>query len=180
MINGSNLFSRRDFLKCLSIASVGALGTTFFPPGLAQAAKEERLKTGDFLPPFTLPDLNGGKVTVPKDFGGKVMVVHFWASWCSCAEELAVLESLYRANKGKGFTGIAVNVGQTKDAALPYVSSLNLSYPVLLDSELKVSKRYGILSIPRTFIIDRRGVLKYKIIGENDGESLKRLAVPLL
>jgi cytochrome c biogenesis protein CcmG, thiol:disulfide interchange protein DsbE len=180
MDKGAASPERRIFLMSLAAgALVGLLTGSFIPAG-ALGAGQEILKTGEPLPSFILPDLNGTKVNVPGDFRGRVAVIHFWASWCSCAEELGDLETLYKTYKEKGFTGIAVNVGQTKDAAVPYVLSLNLSYPVLLDSELKVSRRYGIQSIPRTFIIDRRGILRYKIIGQNDGEGLKKLAMPLL
>ncbi len=173
--------SRRGFLGlCFGVMGAAVLSTGILP-GLSYGATEQgRLKTGEKFSPFTLSDLQGRKLTVPKDFGGKVMVVHFWASYCNCTREMVAIEAMCKTYGEKGFVGVAVNVGQAKNVAESFATSLKLSYPVLLDEELKVAKRYGILSIPRTFIIDRKGLLKHKIIGEDDGEGLKKLVVQLL
>jgi cytochrome c biogenesis protein CcmG, thiol:disulfide interchange protein DsbE len=181
MMEQDGEITRRGFLgRCLGTAGAVVLSAGLGPGVSWGATGDGKLKTGERFSSFTLSDLQGKKLTVPKDFAGKVLVVHFWASYCNCTEEMKAIESMYKKYGEQGFVGVAVNVGQGRKVAESFATSLKLSYPVLLDDELKVAKRYGILSIPRTFIIDRKGVLKHKIIGEDDGEGLKKLVVQLL
>jgi peroxiredoxin len=74
----------------------------------------------------------------------------------------------------------AVNVGQGRDAARAYVNKVKITYPVLLDSDSRTAKSYGVLGLPRTFFIDRKGNIKYKLLGEASGETLRKLVLNTL
>jgi peroxiredoxin len=144
---------------------------------VAGAAAERRaLKIGDPPPRFVLQDLNGGKVTVPDDLQGKAVIIHFWADWCQyCLEEMPALDALYREYRGKGLEILAVNVGQSPEAAKAFMKRVRVSYPVLLDTDSSTAKQYSVLGLPRTFFLDRKGRIKYKLLGEASSETLERL-----
>jgi peroxiredoxin len=149
--------------------------------GSALAAERQPLKIGDPPPQFTLPSLEGKNVTVPDDLKGKAVILHFWADWCTyCLEEMPALDSLYRQYAGKGLVVYAVNVGQSAEAAKAYVTRVRISYPVLLDSDSRTAKRYDVRGLPRTFFLDRKGLIKYKLLGEATEETLKRLILNTL
>ena len=147
----------------------------------ASGAERVMLKIGDPPPSFTLQDTQGRTVTAPGDFKGKSVVVHFWADWCPfCLEEMPVLDGLYRQYAKQGLVIYAVNVGQGIDAARAFISRMNISYPVLLDPDGKTAKSYGVLGLPRTFFIDRKGNIKYKLLGEASGDTLRKLVLNTL
>jgi peroxiredoxin len=146
----------------------------------AFGAERVMLKIGDPPPSFTLQDLEGKMVT-PADFKGKAVVMHFWADWCTyCLEEMPVLDGLYRQYRDRGLMIYAVNVGQGRDAAKAFVQKMKVAYPVLLDSDSRTAKSYGVLGLPRTFFIDRKGNIKYKLLGEASGETLRKLVLNTL
>lgn len=143
--------------------------------------KQVQIKIGDAPPKFTLPDLKGNKVTVPDEFNGKVLIIRFWADWCTyCAEEMPAIDIVYNKYKERGVIILAVNAGQPKEVAEAFVSSLKISYPVLLDTYSVTAKRYGVVGLPTTFILDRNGVVREKILGETDRESFERMVMGLL
>ena len=147
----------------------------------ASGAERSMLKIGDPPPSFTLTDTDGKTVVAPKDFIGKTVVVHFWADWCTyCLEEMPVLDQLYRQYRDQGFIVYAVNVGQGLDAARAFVNKTKVTYPVLLDSDSRTAKSYGVLGLPRTFFIDRKGNIKYKLLGDASGETLRKLVLNTL
>ncbi len=142
----------------------------------APAAERTVLKIGDPPPRFTLAGLDGKTVTIPDDLAGKAVVIHFWADWCPyCLDEMPVLESLYRQYRQQGLVIYAVNVGQGPEAAKAFVDRVRVSYPVLLDREGRTAKQYDVLGLPRTFFLDRKGRIKYKLLGEASEDMLRKL-----
>ena len=147
----------------------------------AAGAERGMLKIGDPPPVFSLQDTEGRMVKAPGDFAGNTVVVHFWADWCPyCLEEMPVLDKLYQQFKKQGLKVYAVNVGQELDVARAYVNKMKITYPVLLDIDGKTARSYGVLGLPRTFFIDRKGNIKYKLLGEASGETLRKLVLNTL
>lgn len=143
--------------------------------------KQIQLKIGEPLPKFTLSDLKGNKVTVPDDFKSKIVIIRFWADWCTyCAEEMPAIDVVYNKYKDKGLIILAVNVGQPKEVAEAFVTNLKISYPVLLDTYSVTAKRYGVVGLPTTFIVDRNGILREKILGETGRTVFEKLISSLL
>jgi peroxiredoxin len=124
---------------------------------------------GDSAPEFSLSSVDGRTVTL-SELRGKVVMVHFWATWCPpCVEEMPTLDRLYRDMVGKDFELLAVSVDETGASGIvPFLQRNKLSLPVLLDSDHAVAKRYGTFKFPETYILDRNGIVKYKIIGARD------------
>lgn len=162
-----------NFLTAMIIAFPGIHGIQ----GVAQAAP---LKIGDSAPAITLTDLNGHAVSIPEDLKGKAVIIHFWVDSCIfCLEEMPALERLYKEFQGKGLIIVAINVGQTPDRVKAFVGKVRVSYPVLLDSDKRMAKMYGVQGFPRTFMLNRKGIIKYKILGDATEDTLKKLVLNL-
>ena len=86
------------------------------------------LTPGEPPPPFTLPALEGGPVSLPEDLHGQVVAVRFWADWCPfCGSEMRSIEPVYRAYKDQGLRLLAVNVRQDAKTAAAFVAPLGIS-----------------------------------------------------
>jgi peroxiredoxin len=146
-----------------------------------RAAGRNPLKIGDPPPRIALKDLNGAPVRLPDDYRGKVVILHFWAGGCSsCKEEMPAMETLYASYARKGLVILAVNVGQRKDTVKVLVRGLGITYPVLLDTDREMAMKYGVVGLPRTYLVDRNGVIRYRIIGAASAEMLKKQVLSLL
>jgi cytochrome c biogenesis protein CcmG/thiol:disulfide interchange protein DsbE len=168
---------RRDFLKALLIV-LGSLGIDL--KGWLSPA-EGALKIGDTPPRADLLDLKGRKVSLPDDLRGQVGLLHFWASWCPyCRKEILAIESLFQQFKNKGFRPFSINVGENPVAVEAYLVNLKVSYSIPIDSDSAAAKRYGITGIPTTLIVDRGGLIRFKILGEIDQGGLYKLVSPLM
>jgi peroxiredoxin len=121
---------------------------------------------GDTAPDFRLPTADGAQVSLAS-LRGKVVMVHFWATWCPpCVEEIPTLDKLYRSFAGSDFEMLAVSVdegGPSDVAAFMQKNALNI--PVLFDPGRSVASLYGTYKFPETYILDREGVVRIKVIG---------------
>ncbi len=129
-------------------------------------------------PDFSLqaPD---GKIVNLSDYRGKVVMVHFWATWCPpCVDEMPTLENLYRTLKGKDFVILAISVDEEGAGAVTaFMRKNRLSLPVFLDPSRIVSGLYGTFKLPETYIVDREGVVRYKEIGPRDWSAPESAAI---
>jgi peroxiredoxin len=132
-------------------------------------APKKIIATGDRAPEFRLPSTDGRSVGL-SDTRGKIVMVHFWATWCPpCVEELPTLAQLNRELPGSDFEMLAVSVdegGQT--AVKDFMRKNGIELPVLMDPGGSVASSYGTYKLPETYILDRQGVVRYKIIGPRD------------
>jgi len=124
---------------------------------------------GTAAPAFTLPDLDGRSVSL-SDFSGKVVVVNFWATWCPpCRAEVpdfVRVQSKYR-NRGLAFVGLSLDTGGARDVR-PFVEDNNVNYTMLIGND-DVAKAYGgIVGIPTSFLIDRKGRIIQRFQGYTD------------
>ena len=148
---------------------------------LSGCGRKEPPAVGMAPPKFTLPDLKGHKITVPDDFSGKVIVIRFWIDSCkSCEKEMPEINQIYNKYKDKGLVVLAINVGQSKNAAETFATRLHLTYPVLLDTNSATTERYGVKAVPFTFVVDRKGVITKRILGETERESFEKMIQGLL
>lgn len=149
--------------------------------GCRQEQKPTLGKAGDALPSVTLPDLQGNKVTVPDDFKNKVIIIRFWGTWCdACAKEIPIIDHVYRKYRGRGVEVLAVNVGQPRSVAEAFVTNLKITYPVLLDTYSIAAKRYNIKVLPVTIIVDKKGIVRGRIFGEAEKESIEAMVTDIL
>ncbi len=138
---------------------------------------------GTAAPDFTLSDINGRKVTL-SEFRGKVVLLNFWATWCGpCRAEMPALNNLYLDLKGKGLVVLAVSVDPSDKPVRSFVSEKKLGFPVLLDKEKEVYfDSYAVVGLPAAFLIDKKGMVVEKIMGEQEWDSaqMKEKIIKLL
>jgi len=126
--------------------------------GLAAAANPA---ANAVAPDFTLRGADGRNVRLD-ELRGQVVLVNFWATWCGpCREEMPRLETLYEKYRKSGFVLLGVNVDDDPRTALAAAAKLNVSFPVLLDTDKKVSKLYDLSTMPSTIVIDRDGKMRF-------------------
>jgi cytochrome c biogenesis protein CcmG/thiol:disulfide interchange protein DsbE len=127
-------------------------------------------------PQFSFSSLEG-KTVAMKDLANKVVVVDFWATWCApCREEIPQLNKLYSELKGKGFeiVGISMDTDGT-DAVKEFARELRIQYPIVMGDEKDTEAFGGIIGLPTTFIIDRKGNIAKKYIGLPPAADMERV-----
>jgi peroxiredoxin len=130
--------------------------------------KDPGPQVGAPAPAFELPDLDGRPVKLA-ELQGKVVVLNFWATWCPpCLEEMPSLERLHVALASKGVAIVAVSVDERFSDIGEFVEKYRVSFTVLHDEGKKVSRKYQTFKYPETYILDRAGRLKSKVIGPRD------------
>jgi len=119
------------------------------------------LQTGAPAPAFQL-NSNSGKPVALADFRGQIVLLNFWASWCGpCRQEMPILEQLNRQYHGKGVTLLGINVEPDSAAAVNWLKATPVTFPILFDTDSKVSNLYEVAGMPNTVIIDRKGQVRY-------------------
>lgn len=112
-------------------------------------------------PDFTLKSQTGQNVKLSEQVGN-VLLINFWASWCSpCREEMPLLEEIHQKYKDLGFSVLAINVDENTELADKFLSTINVTFPVLYDNSAKVSQLYDVDAMPTTVIVDRDGNMRY-------------------
>jgi len=123
-------------------------------------------------PDFTLKLFDGNTLTL-SDLRGQLVVVNFWASWCSpCREEAADLENVWRDYKGRGVVFVGVNVSDTRQDALDYIKEFDITYSNGPDQGKKIYNTYGVTGFPETFLVNREGVVVRKYVGPLNEQTL--------
>lgn len=120
-------------------------------------------------PSFTLSNIKGEKVKF-SDFKGKVVLLNFWATWCSSSlKEIPYFISLYDQYKKQGFEMISISVDKEDIKGIKsFAEQYKINYPILI-SDQSVLKLYGGISyIPTTFLIDKEGKIRSQYIGYRD------------
>ena len=151
----------------LGRAIVAALALAFT---LASAGCKKQVgpQVGETAPNFTLPDLEGQPRSL-EDYRGRVVILNYWATWCPpCVDEMPSLEKLHRALSEKGLTVLAVSVDERFEDIEGFVDDFGLTFTILHDEGMKTSRSYQTFKYPETYIIDRDGRLKSKVVGERD------------
>ena len=132
-------------------------------------AGKQRFKKGVHAPDFTLPDLNGKRVSLA-DYKGRVVLLNIWATWCApCVEEMPSMEKLHQELKDEKFVILAVSIDESGAKAVrPFMKKHKLSFPALIDSAGTLNNLYRTTGVPESFIIDKQGRILEEIIGPRD------------
>ena len=135
---------------------------------------------GKPAPAFELPVLlQPDKRFVPADMRGKVWLLNVWASWCaSCRDEHPLLVELSK----KGVLPIlGLNYKDKGEDALRWLAQFGDPYQLsIYDFEGRVGIDYGVYGVPETYVIDKRGVIRYKQIGPVTREIVAQKILPLV
>ena len=124
-------------------------------------------------PNFTLKSLNGKNLKL-SEMTGNVVLINFWASWCGpCREEMPLLNSLHKKYEPLGFTVLGVNVEEKSKNARGFLKDFPVDFPILLDNKNTVSKKYKVVAMPTTVMVDRDGNVRYLHKGYKSGDEKK-------
>jgi peroxiredoxin len=136
----------------LTLAGIAAAADQ---PGLRVALQPE--KDRQPAAAFALQDASGKTIQLA-DFRGKVVLLDFWATWCTgCKKEIPWFEAFQSAYQEKGFAVVGVSLDEDGWKVLrPFLTEHKIPYTMLLGDD-PMSKRYGIGNLPDTFLIDRQG-----------------------
>jgi cytochrome c biogenesis protein CcmG, thiol:disulfide interchange protein DsbE len=135
---------------------------------------------GRTAPDFTLNQLDGKPFTL-STLRGQIVVVNFWASWCTeCHTEQSTLNQTWQRFQDSGVVVVGVNFEDTTDDAIDYVRTASVSYPVVEDSDSRTALAYGLRGVPETFVIDRTGRIVDRIIGPVDATRLTNQITSML
>ncbi|RKX94442.1 MAG: TlpA family protein disulfide reductase [Spirochaetes bacterium] len=114
---------------------------------------------------FSVVSMDGQEVNL-KDFKGKVIFLNFWATWCGpCKMEVKDIDNMYKKLKNKDFAVLAVDVQEDSKKIKSFMKEQDLSFPVYIDKDGKISYQYGVRGIPTTYIIGK----DWKIVGRAVG-----------
>jgi peroxiredoxin len=151
--------TRRAVLRAAAATALAAA----VPPAFASLA------TASAAPDFALRRLDGPNLRL-RELRGQVVMVNFWATWCGpCRVEMPHLARLYDKYRESGFELLGVNIDEDPRVAANLVQKLGLRFPILLDTEKKVSRMYDLTTMPSTVLIDRDGKVRHVHRGYRDG-----------
>ncbi len=165
--------TRRRFLWGALAATAGIFGRVVVAAAGVEAGERPR--------PVSLVDLDGAQIILPDAFRGKVVVIHFWASWCPyCLEEIDALESLFGQYGARGLLPVSIDVRESRATVTASLRNRKVTYPILLDTDAATARLYGVRGLPLTFVLDWAGAITYKVLGAIDREGLRRILSGML
>lgn len=135
---------------------------------LAPAAELQPSAAKPIAPPIDLFTSSGQPLSL-HHLRGKVVLVNFWATWCEpCVTEMPALQSLRDSLAGDGFEVLAVNYQEGPARIDPFVRKLNLTLPIVRDTDGSVAKAWSARLFPASYLVDRDGRIRYAVSGPVD------------
>lgn len=135
------------------------------------------LDVGSRAPHYAAISLGGDTVRLD-DLRGEVVLVNVWATWCPpCVREMPSLQRLHDALAADGLRILAVNVDKPGFGADPralaeaFVAEYGLTFEILLDPEYRIESIFQLAGLPMTFVIDRRGTIRRKVLGAREWDG---------
>jgi len=151
-------------IHCLIIGIV--MGTAS-----VRAAELEEYPIVTATPPLALEDLGGNRHTLA-DYRGKVVLVNFWASWCSpCLVEMPGIQRLKQAMADTPFAILAVNSKESKSVIWRFRNLLRVNFTLLMDTDGAATKDWDVQIYPTSYLIGPNGDIRFVAYGAMDWDS---------
>jgi peroxiredoxin len=143
---------------------------------VADSLRERVVSVGDKAPRFQVTS-DSGKVISRSAFGGQLLVLNFWATWCPpCVDELPSLNEMARQLGPRGVVVLGVSVDTNEKAYRDFLARTKVAFETSRDPEAGISAEYGTFKYPETYIINREGRVVQKYIGPRDWTDPKVMA----
>ena len=143
---------------------------TWFGSSAVQAAMPA---VGSIAPGFTLKS-DSGKNLKLTEYRGQVVMINFWATWCSpCRQEIPHLNRLHERYRKAGFALLGLNIDDQPRVAREMMQKLSVAFPVLFDTDKRVSRLYDVGAMPSSLLIDRDGRIRYVHLGYRTGYEIE-------
>jgi len=128
-------------------------------------------------PQFSLQDIDGETHRL-SDYRGKVVIVNFWATWCPpCREEMPSMQRAWKRLQDDDVVILAIDVGEDEDTIFTFTADYPVDFPLLMDSDSRVTGEWPVRGLPTSFVIDPEGRIAYRAIGTRDWEHPALLEV---
>jgi cytochrome c biogenesis protein CcmG, thiol:disulfide interchange protein DsbE len=148
----------RALIAILVVAFLGVVGYSL---------RDTSAKEGGEAPAFTVKTDSGSQVTATS-FGGKVLVLNFWATWCPpCIQEIPSLDRFQKQFAGSGVKVVAISIDKNPQKYKNFLEHVHVSFDTARDPDADVSTRYGTFQIPETYIIKDGRIMRKFAEGEN-------------
>ena len=135
---------------------------------VASTLRDRLVVAGDSAPGFEVTTDSGRKISLD-NFGGKVLVLNFWATWCPpCISELPSLNALASELKSDGVVVLGISVDKDKAAYDRFLKKVKLNFETSRDPKADVSAEYGTFKYPETYVINRDGKVLEKFIADQN------------
>jgi peroxiredoxin len=132
---------------------------------VASTLREKVVNTGDRAPDFSVTTDRGVQLS-RSNFGGKVLVLNFWATWCPpCVEEMPSLNTMAEQLAPAGVVVLGVSVDRNEQVYKQFLQNHGVKFQTARDPEADISSEYGTFKYPETYVIDASGKVQQKIIG---------------
>jgi len=163
---------RHSLSAVLAIAALVLLA-----PGLRAA---EDFKPAP-APAWKLNDVDGKAVSF-EQYKGKVVVLDFWATWCGpCRSEIPGYVALQKKHGPAGLAIVGVSLDQGgPEVVKKFIAEQKINYQIVMGDEQVTAAFGGVEAIPTTFIIDRKGTLRYRKVGAMPEEEFEAVLKPFL
>jgi cytochrome c biogenesis protein CcmG/thiol:disulfide interchange protein DsbE len=141
---------------------------------VAFGPKIEGVEVGRRAPDYTAVRLGTtDSVSLRAASEGKVTLVNIWATWCiPCRAEMPAMEKLYQTLGERGFRILAVSIDDGSPADVQsFVTELGLTFDILHDRSGEIQRVFQTTGVPESFLLDRKGVIVKKVIGEHPWSS---------
>jgi thiol-disulfide isomerase/thioredoxin len=159
-----------SLVACLTFLVTLAVGQ---PAGVLQALGLGGYPAETRPPGFSAVTVGGSTLSL-ESLRGRVVLLNFWATWClECRAELPILEQLHRDHAARGLTVLAVNYREEAGTVRQYARELGLTLPVLVDHAGTITRSYGVIGIPSSFLIGRDGRAVARAIGPREWASVE-------
>jgi len=138
--------------------------------------------SGGTTPALALRDVEG-RLHRLEDYGGKVVLVNFWATWCEpCREEMPSMNRLRASLAGRPFEVLAINLAESEGRIRRFKEQVPLDFAVLMDRDSTVARAWQARVLPISFLIGPDGRIRYSVVGEIDWtqDRVRRLVVELM
>ncbi len=127
-------------------------------------------------PNFKLPNLDGDMIELSEVAGSGPVILSFWATWCKpCLKEMTYFNDFYNEYNERGLKLLAISVDSEKSVSKvrPYIRSNGYEFPVLLDTNSEVARKYYAQMVPFTVILNKKGEVVFIHLGYKKGDELK-------
>ena len=151
----------RVLLCVFTLAFLGVIGWSL---------RDTAVKEGDRAPAFSVKTDQGKQVT-PASFGGKVLVLNFWATWCApCVREIPSLSAFQRKFDAKGVVVLAVSIDKNPQKYKDFLNRFRVTFQTTRDQSTDIPSAYGTFQYPETYII-KDGKIVRKLVSEQNWMS---------
>lgn len=128
---------------------------------------------------FKLQNMDEENINL-SDYRGKVVLLNFWATWCPpCVREMPSMERLQQRVGADSFKVIAINQMEDPDDVFVFTGQIELdqTFEILFDTDSKVSQAYAVSGLPTTYLIDKKGNIRYRAVGGREFDHIEVIKI---